>query len=140
MKAYGVTLLRLAVGAIYLMHAYLAVAVTGPTGTASFIGRVTGLPHPTLMAWAVIAAYALGGLLLVLGAFTRWAAAMTALVMAVALVRVHLGQGFFLSARITDPAAGRAVVAGYEYVLLLLVASLALLFLGSGPLALRGSK
>lgn len=140
MRPYGITLLRLAVGAIFLMHAYLAVAVTGPHGTASFMGRVASLPHPILMAWAVVAAHGLGGLLLVLGAFTRWAAALNAAVMAVALVRVHLDQGFFLTARIVDPAAGRAIVAGYEYVLLLLVSTVALVFLGSGPLALRGSK
>jgi putative oxidoreductase len=138
-KLYGITLLRLAVGAIYLMHAYLAVGVTGVHGTARFMASV-GLPNPVLMGWVVILAHGLGGLLLVLGAFTRWAAALNAAVMAGALVRVHLDQGFFLTARIVDPAAGRAIVAGYEYVLLLLVATAALVLLGSGPLALRPSR
>lgn len=140
MKAYGITLLRLTLGAIYLMHGYLALVVAGPTATATFLERVAGLPHPTLLAWVLITAHGLGGLLLVLGAWTRWAATANALVMLVSLVRVHLAQGFFLKGVIVDAAAARATAAGYEYPLLLVAATFALVFLGSGPLAVRGSR
>jgi hypothetical protein len=35
-----------------------------------------------------------------------------------------------------DAAAGKAIVGGYEYALVLFLASVAMLLLGSGPLAL----
>jgi uncharacterized membrane protein YphA (DoxX/SURF4 family) len=67
------------------------------------------------------------------GILTRPAAAANGLLTAVTLVRIHIPQGFFLR------GAERAVL-GYEYVLLLGVATIALLLLGSGPVALRPSK
>ena len=126
MKGYGLTLLRLTVGAIYLIHAYRLLVVTTPAGTATFVARTFGVSHPTLAAWVLITAYGLGGFLLVIGLLTRGAAAATALISAVTLVRVHLPQGVF--------------VLGFEHALLLTVATITLLMLGSGPLALRPSK
>ncbi|HEV8306483.1 MAG TPA: DoxX family membrane protein [Methylomirabilota bacterium] len=140
MKAYGITLLRVTVGAIYLLHAYRLVAVTTPTATATFIAQTFGLPYPTLMAWLVIAAHGLGGLMLVGGILTRGAAAANALITAVILVRVHVPHGFFLRGPGVELGADRSGVVGVEYMLLLTAATLALLFLGSGPLALRPSK
>ncbi len=55
MKAYGLTILRVTVGALYLLHAYRLLVVTTPAGTAGFITRAFGLPHPTLLAYIVIA-------------------------------------------------------------------------------------
>ena len=140
MKPYGITLLRWTVGAIYLMHAYRLLLVTTPTETASFIGRAMGLQHPGAWAWIVIAAHGLGGLMLVAGIFTRGVAAVNALIAAVVLVRVYLPQGFFLTGAEGQWGLYRATVVGYEYVLLLTVATVAILLLGSGPLALRPSK
>ncbi len=140
MKLYGITLLRWTVGAIYLMHAYRLLLVTTPSETAGFIARATGLPHPTVLAWVVIAAHGLGGLLLVAGILTRSAAAVNALIAAVILVRVYLPQGFFLTGAEGQWGLYRATVVGYEYVLLLTLATVAILLLGSGPLALRPSK
>jgi len=133
MKSYGITLLRLTVGAIYVMHAYRLIVVTTPAGVARFVESALGLPHPTVIAWMVIAVHGVGGLALIAGILTRPAAAATALLTGVTLVRIHLPQGFFLR------GAERAVT-GYEYVLLLGVATIALLLLGSGPAALRPSK
>jgi putative oxidoreductase len=132
-KSYGITLLRLTVGAIYLLHAYRLLVVTTPAGVASTIATTFGLPHAEALAWAVIAVQGVGGLALLAGVLTRGAAAATALVTAVTLVRIHVPQGFFLR------GAERAVL-GYEYVLLLGVATITLLLLGSGPVALRPSK
>jgi putative oxidoreductase len=64
----------------------------------------------------------LGGLALVLGLFARWAAGLLAINMAVALLTVHLKGGFF-------------VPEGFEFVLTLLAACLALACLGSGALS-----
>ena len=126
MKAYGLTLLRIVVGGLYVVHAYRLLVVTTPAGTARFAATTFGLPHPGLVAWVLIAVYGLGGLMLVVGMLTRGAAAATGLVSAVTLVRVELPLG--------------VASAEFQHALLLTAATFALLTLGSGPLALRPSK
>jgi putative oxidoreductase len=125
LEAYGVTILRVTLGIIYIMHAYLALFVFGIRGTVGF-QRSLGLPVPEIGAWYVVVAHGVGGALLVLGLFTRWAALANLPIMAGAFFLVHLKQGFFM---------GRD--GGYEYVLLVLAATLAQVFLGSGALAMR---
>jgi putative oxidoreductase len=125
LESYGVTILRVTLGIIYIMHAYLALFVYGVRGTIAF-QRSLGLPLPEVGAWYVIVAHGLGGALLALGLFTRWAALANLPIMAGAFFLVHLRQGFFMDAN-----------GGYEYVLLILAATLAQVFLGSGALALR---
>lgn len=140
MKEFGATILRVLLGVTYVMHAYLSLVVFSPAGVASLIGQTMGLPAPLLMAWLLILVHALGGILLIVGLWTRWAAAANAVFMLGALVKVHLSQGFFMKAVIVDAAAGRANVAGYEYVLVLLGATVAQVLLGSGAWALTRSK
>ena len=140
MKEFGATILRVVLGFIYVMHAYLSLVVFTPAGVANLIGNVMGLPAPLLMAWLLILVHALGGVMLILGFWTRWAAAANAVFMLGALVKFHLPQGFFMKAVIVDAAAGRANVAGYEYVLALLGATVAQIFLGSGAWAVTRSR
>jgi putative oxidoreductase len=125
LESYGATILRIALGVIFIMHAYLALFVYGIRGTIEF-QRSLGLPVPEVGVWYVIVAHGLGGALILVGAFTRWAALANLPIMAGAFFLVHLKQGFFM---------GRE--GGYEYVLLVLAANLALVFLGPGALALR---
>lgn len=65
-----------------------------------------------------------GGMLLVLGVLTRYLGVVFAVIMGVAIWKAHWMAGF------------RAAGGGYEYVLLLGVASLALAFLGAGKLSI----
>ena len=123
--SYGATILRIVLGIIYIGHGYLALFVYGPRGTAAF-QRSLGLPLPEIGAWYVILAHGLGGALLVLGLWTRWAALVNLPIMAGAFFLVHLREGFFMGPK-----------GGYEFVLLVLAATLAQVFLGSGALALR---
>jgi len=125
LESYGATVLRIPLGVIFLMHAYLALVVMGPGGTAAF-QRSLGLPVPEVGAWYLILAHGLGGALLILGLFTRWAALANLPIMAGAFFLVHLKHGFFV---------GRGD--GYEYAMLVLAATLALVFLGPGALSLR---
>ena len=126
MAAYGATLLRLILGVVFLMHAYLAVVVFGFGGMVGYQAK-NGVPFPELATVYLILAHGLGGVCLVIGLFTRWAALANAVVMLGALLFVHLKNGFWAH---SSPS-------GYEYVPVLLVVSLAVAMIGGGALALR---
>jgi len=76
------------------------------------------LPLPTLAAAVLITAELGGGLALVLGLFTRWAAVPLAFAMLMATLTVRLKGGFFAPE-------------GFEYTLTLLAATIALAPTGS---------
>jgi putative oxidoreductase len=122
--AWGLLVLRLAVGAVFVMHGGQKIFVIGPRNIAGFLGPM-GFPLP--MVWAIVLMLTefLGGVALILGIFTRYAAALLAIVMLVAISVVHLKNGFFLPR-------------GFEYTLVLLAANLALILSGPGALALGG--
>lgn len=126
MAAYGATLLRLILGIVYIMHAYLAVVVFGPAGMIDYQAK-HGVPFAEIGTWYLIVAHGLGGIFLVLGLFTRWAALANVPVMVGALLFVHLKNGFWAHSR----------PSGYEYVLVLAVVSLAVAMIGGGALTLR---
>ena len=124
MASYGAMLLRLILGIVYIMHAYLALAVLGPAGMIAYQAKA-GVPFPEIATWYLILAHGVGGILLVLGIFTRWAALANVLAMLGAIVFVHLKKGFW------------AHEGGYEYVLVLLVATVAVAMIGGGALSLK---
>ena len=138
-REYGVTVLRVTLGVIFLTHGYLGGFVFTPAGLAAF-NTSKGIPLPVVTAWFVILGHFLGGALLVLGFLTRLGALIHVLIMGGAVLFVHLGQGFFMHGIIVDASAGKAVSGGYEYALVLLMASVAILFLGSGPLAFDAAR
>ncbi|MEE9172179.1 MAG: DoxX family protein [candidate division NC10 bacterium] len=138
-RDYGITVLRVTLGIIFLLHGYLAVFVYTPAGVTAFIANL-GIPLPAITAWFIILGHFLGGVSLVLGFFTRLGALVHVVIMGGAIFFVHLREGFFLRGIIVDAAAGKAAVAGYEYALVLLMASIAILITGAGPLALDRSK
>jgi len=118
LKDGGIALLRAGIGAIFVAHGIQKLAGFGISGLSGFMAQL-GIPFPTLSAIAVTAAELGGGLALVAGLFTRWAALPIAFSMVVAALTVHLKAGFFLPN-------------GAEYVLALLTASVALALTGSG--------
>lgn len=124
MAQYGATLLRLILGIVYVMHAYLALVINGPAGMIAYNVKA-GIPFPELATWYLILAHGVGGVFLVLGLFTRWAALANVPVVLGALLFVHLTNGFWVFKN------------GYEYVLVLAVASLAVAMIGGGALALK---
>jgi putative oxidoreductase len=63
-----------------------------PSGTAQFFAH-DGVPHPGLMVWVAIAVELLGGLALLAGFKTRWAAAVLAAWCLLTGFAVHLAQG-----------------------------------------------
>ncbi|MGH9804640.1 MAG: DoxX family protein [Candidatus Acidiferrales bacterium] len=120
--AWGIALLRVIVGIVFVAHGAQKLFGFGLAGLAGFLGQ-QGIPLPTVAAAVLIATELGGGLALVLGLLTRWAALPLAFAMLVATLTVHLEGGFFLPQ-------------GYEYTLTLLAATIALALTGPGRPAL----
>ena len=98
----------------------------GPAKAVEF-QRAMHIPLPEIGVWYLIAAHGLGGILLILGLLVRWAALANIPIMVGALWFVHVQQGFFI-------LDGKN---GYEYVLVLLGATIAQALLGAGAFTLR---
>jgi putative oxidoreductase len=131
---YGITVLRVTLGAVFVLHGYAAFFVFTPAGLTAF-NASKGIPFPAITAWFIIAGHFAGGAMLLLGFLTRVGALLHVAIMGGAVYFVHLTQGFFLHGIIVDAAAGKAIVGGFEYALVLLLASVAVLITGSGPVA-----
>ncbi len=116
--ALSALFLRVVVGVIFLVHGWQKLE-GGVGGTAGFLATL-GFPAPEFFAVLLIAAEVIGGALLIIGLLTHWAAKILAIVALVALVTVHLTNGFSL-------AGG-----GYEYILLILAATLSIMATGGG--------
>ncbi|WP_374565966.1 DoxX family protein [Ideonella sp.] len=122
---FGITLLRLGLGVMWIAHALLKWFVFTLPGTAQFFASVG---YPGFLAYPVFAAELLGGLALVLGLYARQVALALVPIMAAA-AWVHLPNGWVF----TSPNGG------WEYPMFLIVASVALWLLGDGALAVRRS-
>jgi putative oxidoreductase len=125
MENYGATVLRIVLGVIYIMHAYLAAFVFGPHGMVAY-QTSKGIPFPEIATWYLIIAHGLGGICLLLGVLVRWAALVNIPIMAGAIFFVHVKQGFFMGKD-----------GGYEYALLVLGATIAQALLGAGAFTFR---
>jgi putative oxidoreductase len=92
----------------------------------------------TALAWYLIVVHLAGGVLIIIGLWTRWAALANVPPLASAVFLLHLNQGFFMKA--LQVAPGRYVAGGYEFSLTILVATIALVFLGSGTASIDSMR
>ncbi|MHB1456255.1 MAG: DoxX family protein [Armatimonadota bacterium] len=94
----AILILRLALGSIFFAHGAQKVfgAFEG-RGIEGVIGMTTsfGLPMPVVMAWIVALIEFAGGIAVFIGFFTRIAAAGICINMIVAIIKVHMKDGFF---------------------------------------------
>ncbi|MDP2246084.1 DoxX family protein [Pseudomonas sp.] len=124
---YGLTIVRIIAGLTFAAHG--SQKLFGWFGGYGLVGvgqwmESIGLAPGYLMALLAGSAEFFGGLALVIGLLARPAAAVLAVTMLVAMVTVHLANGFFMSNN------------GYEFALALLAMSLAVVLEGAGKLSL----
>lgn len=123
---------RLALGLVIFPHG--AQKMLGWFGGYGFSGTMnffTGTMHiPAALAFLAILAEFAGSLALIAGALSRIAALGIGAVMAVAIMTVHAGNGFFMN------WAGNQKGEGFEYHLLALGLALIVLVSGAGKLSL----
>lgn len=116
-------LLRVTMGVLFVLHAWMKISVFTPSGTAQYFASI-GLPG--VLAYLTIAAELLGSLALIAGVYTRW--------VSLALVPVMVGAGYFghFSAGFFFSNAG----GGWEYPAFWTVALLVQALLGDGAYSL----
>lgn len=117
--------MRVMVGCVFLAHGAQKVFVYGFHGVAgAFAGM--GIPVPAVTSALVALVELLGGVALIAGFMTRWAAILNGFDMLVAVLLVHLKHGFFAPA-------------GVEYPLTLMAACIVLAVVGPGAASVDGA-
>ena len=126
------TLLRLILGIVFFAHgAQKMLGWFGGFGFKATMGYFTQTAHiPAVFAFLAISAEFFGGLGLILGLLSRIAAFGITVNMLVAIFTVHLANGFFMN------WLGQQKGEGYEYHLLVLAITVALMIRGAGAFSL----
>ena len=122
-SSLGLFLVRVVLGVVFVAHGWQKLAVDGLAATQGAFGGM-GIPLAEVAAPVAAVTELAAGVALVAGFATRVAAALLAVTAVVALVAVHLPNGFY------------STTGGFEYVLVLAVASIAIVLTGPGRLAL----
>ncbi len=112
--------IRVALGALLIAHGYAKFFSLGISGVTGFFGGV-GIPAAAFFAVVVSLVELVGGILLLLGLFTRIAALFVVIEFIVIVLM-----------KLSPTKLKAAFIGGWEFDLLILAAALALLLRGSG--------
>ena len=123
LQPLGLLVLRLALGAIMIAHGWQKIA----SHMQGIMGMLPHLGIPAWMGYLVVAAEFGGGILVVIGLATRFAAFAIFIDMSVAILKVHLKNGL----------TGQG---GFEFPMALAAIAFALICFGAGPIALDGIR
>lgn len=126
MAAYGLFLLRAALGVMFIAHAWLKFGVFTMAGFEGFLAQV-GLP--TIVAWPIVLAELLGGIALILGVYSRLVSLALLPILLGALV-IHAPNGWVFN----------APNGGWEYPAFLAIAALVQALVGDGAFALKPTQ
>lgn len=125
---WAIFILRLGLGIIFVGHGLQkAFGLFGGSGIEIFSKTLLGLGFSPGWLWAYLVAYIelIGGLFLIIGLFVRTFSFLFILIMSVALFKVHLSKGFFITN------------GGFEYNFLIICVCVALIIMGSGKLGIN---
>lgn len=118
-RSWSPIALRLGLGTVVMAYGWDH--LNGPLGTpAGFNIESWGWPYPVFWAWAVALVEVFGGLLIIIGLFTRRAATLIACVLLVAILKVKTAS---------------SLVGGFELEFSLLMIAVALMLSGPGRLS-----
>ena len=120
---YGPLVLRIVLAVVFIAHGYQKLFGMGIDAVGGMFASL-GIPLPLVMAWIVALVEFGGGILLLLGFFTRYVSMLLAIIMVVAIVKVKLAIGLI--------APMGSSMAGAELDLALLAGAIALTLLGPG--------
>ena len=120
-QSLGIVVLRIITGIVFTVHGHQKLFQFGIAGVQGAFTKM-GAPMPMVTGPLVALLEFFGGIALIIGLLTRLTALGLAIDMLGAILIVHLKNGF------SGPG-------GYEFVLMLFTASLALAFGGPGPLS-----
>jgi putative oxidoreductase len=125
-EAVGKLVLRLTLGVLILFH---GVAKLLHPGSLEFIGgQLAGLGLPEVLVYGVYVGEIIAPLMIILGIFTRLGGLLIVINMIFAIVLAHAGDVFSL----TEHGGWRLELQGFY-----LFCALAILFLGSGRMAVK---
>jgi putative oxidoreductase len=124
-QSWAFTIFRVVVGGVFLAHGIQKFFMYGLHGVAGAFASM-GIPAPAVTSVLVAVVELLGGAALIVGFLTRWAAALNGFDMVVAILLVHLKNGFF------SPM-------GVEYPLTLLAACVVIAIHGPGAGSVDGA-
>ncbi len=111
----SILFIRIAIGVVFINAGWMKV-----NNIDMVVSGFSSMGIPAALAYFVSYAELIGGILVLLGLFTRYMGVILAVIMAVAITKVHFANGFSL-------ANG-----GYEYTLVLFLACLSVITSGAG--------
>ena len=118
----GLLVLRLALGAVFIVHGGQKLFEMGPSGTGEMLTKM-GVPAATLVGPLLSIVEPLAGVGVLLGLFARLAGLAIAIDMCGAILTFHIKHGFY-------------VPMGVEFVMMNCASGLALAALGAGPFSI----
>ena len=123
---YGALGLRVALGLMFIAHAYLKLVIFTPAGFTGFLGQV-GLPG--FLAWPIMLAELLGGIAILVGFYGRYVS-LALIPILLGALSVHAGNGWVFN----------APNGGWEYPAFMALTALAHGLIGDGALALKPAR
>ncbi|OGF56929.1 MAG: hypothetical protein A2Z21_07415 [Candidatus Fraserbacteria bacterium RBG_16_55_9] len=121
---WGLLIVRIVLGVVFIAHGYQKLFSLGVDGVAERLLSPNGFPAPQFLAWVLSLTEFVGGIAILLGLFTRYAAVGLSIIMLVVILVLKRSNG------LTGPGS-------YELELSLLALALSLLLGGPGKLSLE---